>query len=236
MGWLDNILVALPPERRATLKRATGRDRPNSAPACRVNLSRQRASSRRIANRNMDELIGMCRMALADGAVDDAEARYLLQWIESNYQAIQQWPGNVLYERVATALIDGRIDPEEESELLEIIHKVAGGEPQADAPRVSGAIPFDDPAPPITFPDRSFLLTGQFVYGSRKLVSAAIEERGGILSATCTKKTQFLVIGTFGSDEWLHSTHGLKIMRAVELKEAGAGPAIVSERHWTDHL
>jgi hypothetical protein len=236
MGWLDELLKSVPADRKSALQRAAGRERPNSTEAGPVDPGRAASSRRRIANRNMDELIGMCRMVLADGAVDDSECRFLLQWIESNYQAVQQWPGNVLYERIAKAMVDGKIDPDEESELLDVLHKISGGAPQADAPRVSGAIPFDDPAPSITFPSQSFVLTGQFVYGSRKLVSAAIEERGGIISSGCSKKTRYLVIGTFGSEEWLHSTHGTKIIKAVELKESGAGPAIVSERHWTEHL
>src|SRR5688572_15754174 len=100
MGWLDDILKSVPAEKKAALKRAAGRERPNSMPAGRVDQGRQGAAKRRLANRNMDELIGMCRMVLSDGAVDDSEASFLLRWIESNFQAIQQWPGNVLYERI----------------------------------------------------------------------------------------------------------------------------------------
>lgn len=236
MGWLENLMVSVPPERKAALRRAAGRERPNSADAGPVNQGRAGAAHRRIATRNMDELIGMCRMILADGAVEDVEAQFLLDWVESNFQAVQEWPGNVLYQRIVSAMVDGKIDPDEESELLDVLHKVVGGPPSHDGPRVSGAIPFDDPAPQIAFLDRAFVLTGQFVYGTRKVVSAAIEGRGGSIASSCSSKTHYLVIGTFGSDEWLHSTHGTKIVRAVELKQTGKPLAIVSEKHWTDYL
>lgn len=236
MGWLGEILKSVPDEKKAELKRAAGRERPNSTPAGAVDPGRAGAAKRRIANRNMDELIGMCRMVLADGAVDDSEAKFLLHWVESNFQAIQQWPGNVLYERIFKAMADGSIDPAEESELLDVLHKISGGEPTADAPRVSGAVPYDDPAPGVVFQSRSFVCTGQFVFGTRKIVSAAIEERGGVVRPNCSGKTHYLVIGTFGSDEWLHSTHGTKILKAVELKQAGKELAIISERLWTEHL
>ena len=52
----------------------------------------------------------------------------------------------------------------------------------------------------------------------------------------CSGKTSFLIVGTFGSEEWLHSTHGTKIIRAVELKKEGAPLAIISERAWTETL
>ena len=63
-----------------------------------------------------------------------------------------------------------------------------------------------------------------------------IEERGGSIKDSCSKKTHYLVIGTFGSEEWLHSTHGTKIIRAVKLKQTGIPIAIVSEKHWTAML
>jgi NAD-dependent DNA ligase len=184
----------------------------------------------------MDELIGMCRMVMTDGAVDASEATTLLRWIETNYQAVSEWPGNILYDRVTAALVDGRIDPEEEKELLDVLAKVVGGPPAGGGPRVSGAIPFDSPEPPIVFDGRSFVITGQFVFGTRKAVVQAIEERRGAVADGCSGKTNFLIVGTFGSEEWLHSTHGTKIIKAVELKKAGKPIAIVTERHWTDHL
>lgn len=236
MGWLENVMRSVPEERREALRRAAGRRRPNSTEAGNVKSGRAGAAHRRIATRNMHELIGMCRMILADGAIDDAEAQCLLDWMQASFQAVQEWPGNILYERIINAMVDGHLDPEEESQLLDVIHKVAGGSPTQDAPRISGAIPFDDPAPAILFPRRSFVLTGQFVFGSRKIVAAAIEERGGAIAPGCSRKTDYLVIGTFGSEEWLHSTHGTKIVKAVELRESGKRPAIVSERHWTAHV
>jgi hypothetical protein len=48
---------------------------------------------------------------------------------------------------------------------------------------VNGAIPFDDPPLPILFNANCFALTGQFVYGPRRNVEAAIELRGGKVSA-----------------------------------------------------
>jgi hypothetical protein len=67
-------------------------------------------------------------------------------------------------------------------------------------------------------------------------VQQEIEEGGGIMKGGCSMETHYLLIGTFGSEEWLHSTHGTKIIKAIELKRSGAPLAIVSEKHWTSML
>jgi hypothetical protein len=183
----------------------------------------------------MDELIGMCRMALADGHVDDAKARFLLSWIENHFHARDVWPGNVLYERLSHAMVNGHIDPHEESDLLEVLSKVAGG-PPSEAPNVSGAIPFDNPCPAIEYGAHRFVLTGQFAYGPRKRVQDVIESRGGECTESVSKKCGYLIVGTFGSEEWLHSNFGTKIAKAVEMKAAGTHIGIVAEQHWVESL
>ncbi|HEY4341604.1 MAG TPA: BRCT domain-containing protein [Steroidobacteraceae bacterium] len=236
MSVFKRLLSALPAEHHVELTTALSRGRANSYDTSAPNVPRRLASERRVATRNMDELIGMCRMVLADSAVDDHEARFLLDWIEKNYLAASEWPGNILYPRLAAAMADGHLDPEEEAELLQVLAKVAGGPPAAAGPAVSGAVPYDDPPPTIAFPSNCFVLTGQFVYGPRTKITAVIESRGGHVASAVSKKCNYLVVGTFGSDEWLHSTHGTKIIKAIELKQDGTPIRILTERHWTDQL
>ncbi len=79
-------------------------------------------------------------------------------------------------------------------------------------------------------------MTGVFVYGARRDVESVIVEKGGRIATAPSGKTHYLVVGTFGSEEWLHSTHGTKILKAVELKRAGKSIVIVTEKHWTEHV
>ena len=237
MSLIRRAFGALEPEHRGELASALRPKRrlPNSNDDARPNIGRILTSERRVATRNMDELIGMCRMVLADGHVDDTEAKFLLNWIENHFHARDAWPGNILFERLSHAMVQGHIDPAEESELLEVLGKVAGGSP-GGSPDVSGAIPFDDPCPEIEYEAQRFVLTGQFVYGPRRRVEAVIEGLGGECSSTVTAKCGYLIVGTFGSEEWLHSNFGTKIATAVEMKVAGKQIRIVSEQHWTESL
>jgi NAD-dependent DNA ligase len=59
-----------------------------------------------------------------------------------------------------------------------------------------------------------------------------VEERGGLIGGGVSKKVHYLVVGSVGNEQWRHSTYGTKIMKAVELREAGASIAIVGEDHW----
>jgi NAD-dependent DNA ligase len=195
-----------------------------------------RLNWRRIADRQIDELIGMCRMAIGDGAVDSAEAKTLLSWLESNRQATDRWPANVLHERLARILADGKIDEDEERELLEVLAQVTGGPVEESLAKMSTSLPFCRPVPRIDFEDRVFCLTGQFCYGPRRFCQDAITQRGGIIATSPSRKIHFLVVGLIGSSEWLHSTHGRKIEKAVELREEGTPVHIVSEEHWVKAL
>jgi len=238
MSLINRVFGALEPEHRADLASALRPRRrlPNSNDDPKPNIGRILTSERRVATRNMDELIGMCRMVLADGHVDDNEAHLLLNWIESHYHAKDAWPGNMLYERLSHAMVQGHIDPAEESDLLEVLGKIAGGPPTTGHPGVSGAIPFDDPLPAILYQSQRFALTGRFVYGDRSRVEKAIESRGGECSDSVSAKCGYLIVGTIGSDEWLHSNFGTKIAKAVEMKTAGKQIKIVTEQHWAESL
>lgn len=238
MSLFKRVFAALEPDHRADLASALRPQRrlPNSNQDARPNIGRILTSERRVATRNMDELIGMCRMVLADGHVDDTEANFLLNWIESHFHAKDAWPGNILYERLSHAVVNGHIDPNEESELLEVLGKVAGGPPVMSQPSVSGAIPFDNPPPQIIYQNQRFVLTGQFAYGPRKRVQDVIESRGGECTESVSKKCGYLIIGTFGSEEWLHSNFGTKIAKAVEMKASGTHIGIVTEQHWAESL
>jgi hypothetical protein len=44
------------------------------------------------------------------------------------------------------------------------------------------------------------------------------------------------VIGEIGSRDWIHSTHGRKIEKAMDYNGRGCRIAIVGEQHWHGYL
>lgn len=238
MGIIHTIFGSLEPKDRAELARSVlPRHRLHSTSVeCRPTVANILGPERRVTTRGIVELVTLCRRVLDEDRVDETEAQFLLDWIEMNFHAKDTWPGIVLFERLSRAIVDRHLDPREELELLDVLRRVAIAPAAPSAPGPSGAIPFDDPPPAILYPTRRFVVTGQFVYGSRKRVEAAIVTRGGVCSSAVDRSVAYLIVGAFGAEEWRQDHFGTKIGEAVDLKLLGQPLAIVSERHWHEQL
>ena len=190
-----------------------------------------RAAAR--AEREIDELIGLCKGIVADGSVNQTEAEFLCRWLQLNSQATNSWPATVLYPRVKAMLLDGKLDQKEEGELLSLLLKTAGGDAaRLNAHSLSMNLPFNDPLPEIVIPDSQFCFTGKFISGTRQQCHANVVARGGLATESITKSLDYLVIGVIGSRDWIHSTFGTKIQKAVAIRDDGFPLAIISEEHF----
>lgn len=189
----------------------------------------------RLNDRMIDELVGLCRGVLFDGSVSDGEADALLRWLEVNREISHHWPANVLYRRIARMMTDQFLDPEEQRELLETLLEITGA-PSRDASVKSGStgLPLCSPLPKVSFPEKLFCFTGKFASGTRKQVQDAVIALGGAVKNSPTNNTNYLVIGSIGSADWIHSTHGRKIEKAVELRSAGRTIKIIAEEYWAE--
>lgn len=191
-----------------------------------------------IVDRQIDELIGIVKGVTADGMVSQEEVEFLLSWMNANRKAAQLWPAKALYPRLAEAIVDGKMSIENESELLGLLIKTVGGN---TAPRYGNAsdssrLPLTEPTEPVSFHGRIFCFTGAFNSGTRRWCEEQIERRGGVSASGITRKLHYLVIGDIGNENWLHSTHGRKIEKAVEYNASGCRISIVGEEHWYNHL
>lgn len=188
-------------------------------------------------DRGIHELLGLCRGVLADGAVTDAEARLLHDWIRVNPELSVAWPIDVLSRRLLGTSADGVIDSVERMELAELLREIVGGETGVVVGEyASTTLPFDRPPPIVTFEDSKFVFTGKFAFAPRSVCEAVTQERGGTCESSITKRTNFLVVGTFGSTHWAHTSFGRKILKAVDYRESGVPISIIGEDHWAAAL
>ena len=187
--------------------------------------------------REIDELIGLCKGIVADGTVNVDEARFLQGWLESNRESHSTWPCSVLYPRIQSMLDDGRLQDEEERELLGLLIQVTGGNPRTlDAHSLTSTLPLNRPIPDVLIPSKSFCFTGKFLYGTRSKCQEAIVSRGGKAIENITEELDYLVIGLVGSRDWVHSTFGRKIEKAVGYRDKGIPITIVAEEHFIHAL
>ncbi len=188
--------------------------------------------------RSIDELLGLCKGILADGRLVQAEAEFLADWLRTNWERADAWPVNVLQPRLEAMLADGVLDQEEKAELLEMLRKLIGQSNTAadeSFENYSTALPLDDPLPPVVFPERRFVFTGKFACGSRKKCIQVTEAQGGECANAVSGRVHYLVIGLVGSRDWIHTSYGRKIEKAVALREKGREIAIIPEEHWAKY-
>lgn len=194
-----------------------------------------RYSRARLDDRQITELIGIARGLIADGTLNDGEIEYFTKWLA----ATEGLTGNpvvaTLLDRFHAVLEDGIVDPEERAELFEALHRFTGSDFEVGEALKSTTLPLCAPAPRLVFAGARFTFTGSFVFGSRRDCEAAVTDRGGE-AGSLRRDTRFLVIGEYASDDWIHSTYGRKIEKAVGMRDAGVPIHIVSEAHWRDAL
>lgn len=190
----------------------------------------------RVQDRLIDELIGICRGVIADGIVDEKEAIFIGQWIENHRDIAAKWPVNVLYARLTEMLKDGALSPDEQRQLLETLRDITGESTMFVEPNRSTTLPLDRPAPAVEFKGKTFCLTGRFVFGSNLECEEIIIDLGGSVVPAPGRDTDYLVIGELCSPEWVHTSFGRSIERAMELKNQGYPLGIISEEHWVNAL
>jgi NAD-dependent DNA ligase len=192
----------------------------------------------RRTERDLSEMLGLAKGMLADGIVNDEEARFLSDWGLNHPDALVQWPVNLIFTRLHQFFADGRIDERERVELNDLLAQLVGG----TASLLLGyegatTLPLDVPPPSVVWPDQIFVFTGQFAYGTREDCETEVTSRGGVCDRNVTLRTSFLVIGTFGSEDWAHSSFGRKIEKAMDLRRRGVPSIrIVGEDHWATAL
>lgn len=189
----------------------------------------------RITCRQVDELTGLARGLCADGVLNQLEVEFLEKWLAANIGLTGNAIINALYSRVAEVLSDGALDAAEREELLHTLDAFSGNDIELGEALKPTSLPLCEPPPELTFAGRAYCFTGTFSYGRRPVCEKAVTDRGGSCGSL-TRKTHVLVVGTYATESWKHSSFGHKIMKAAEMRDTGIPIAIVSEAHWVRHL
>lgn len=182
----------------------------------------------------VNQLIGIVNGVMADQVLNDDEIFHLQQLLLNDKELSSCWPGNAILARIEDVLCDGVITQEERTDLMEMLNGLTGQSKAMEAGMVSGAstmLPVNNNVD-VTHEDKLFCLTGKFVTGSRMHCEKIIINRGGHVGNSLTKKHDYLVIGELSSRDWMFSSYGRKIEKAIELKEQGEGIEIISEDRW----
>lgn len=197
----------------------------------------QQAIKQRSFVKSVQSLMGICSGLIADGALNDAEINFLNTWLREHSDVIAEWPGNLIANRVTSVLSDGMITDIERQDLLVTLQDLTGnffletGVAQQDTP----ALPVDH-VEHFNFVGANVCFTGKFVFGTREACQRAIERIGGVSADSVTKQLDCLIIGALCSPDWINTTYGRKIEKAIAYRAEHGKPIIISEHRWTELL
>ena len=189
----------------------------------------------RISSRQVDELVGLARGLCADNLLNQTEVEFLQKWLAANLEVSDNPIVATLFWRIQECLADGKVDDDERADLLHSLQSFAATDFELGEVLKPASLPLCDPPPALSFLEINYCFTGTFSFGGRRDCESAVAERGGRFGSL-TRKTNVLVIGSYATDSWKHSTFGHKIMKASELRDAGVPISIVSESHWMSFL
>lgn len=188
--------------------------------------------SERIENKNVDECIGICKGVLSDNEFNEDEKKFLLEWIKNHNLA-----NHTIVKDVYLALNnkDKSLD-----DLKNILIAFTGGvAPSNEIKSMSSILPIEKDLSSIEFKDKIFCLTGKFAsaIGNRKAIEDIIVDKDGSCKDTVTHDLDYLVIGEFGNDDWIHSNSGRKIEKAMKYRDSTHSKLkIISEKQLLQYL
>ncbi|WP_271273801.1 BRCT domain-containing protein [Aliamphritea hakodatensis] len=182
----------------------------------------------------INNILGFIQGITADNILNDQEIYELQQQIKLS--SLDEWPVSILRTRLNSILKDQLITEEERTDLLELLSNFSTNFLQTGSTEatVTSISLHDDK---VDFNGKSFCFTGTFASGSRKQCENATINQGATISKNVTKNLNYLVTGSIITKDWIHSSYGRKIEKAMEYQ---ADPTcqlhIISEEDWLEAI
>ena len=189
-----------------------------------------------MADRQIDQLIGLAQGILADGIVNQAEAETLQSWLRANQATDNPYVSRLL-DQVEDVLKDGILDEDEGRALHDALMSWTGGGGTDGEEATTASLPLDPDPRIVRIAGNIFVFTGTCVFGTRTMMHDATIRAGGTVERNITKQTNFVVLGTYVTPAWAHQSFGRKIEKAMEYRDRkGTGLQIVHEEDWMHAL
>lgn len=181
----------------------------------------------------VNTLYGLIMGITADQIVNDEEFHFLNIWLLDNEIYTNTFPLNVVKRRINDILADGIITSEERENFYQDLLKISGGTYHETGSATSQSTGYGSEEPDLLIIDGSkFCLTGAFVTGTRDKCEQIITQLGGKPVKTVTQDLNYLVIGALASRDWIATSHGRKIEKALHYQGKGHPVIILSEETW----
>jgi len=181
--------------------------------------------------RKIDQMVGFLSGIASDGVLNDEEIDAMSAWLEKNHTIKGVWPASIVANRLELILEDGIVTDEEREDLLVTVNQIVGTEVEPSGINIEASTEvWEDDMDSLKIAQSMFCLTGDFVSGDRNSIDTMLRCMGAETMTNVNKKTDYLVIGTLASRDWLYTSHGRKIEKALLLKRDGSAIKVFTER------
>jgi len=189
------------------------------------------------ADEVITRLTGIARGITADEVLNDKEIHHLKGWLNRCGEWRDQWPINVVADKVHEVLKDGVVTREERDHLYSVLVDLMGGHVSEHGETAGTSTRLGvERVECVEFEDKVFCFTGKFIAGTRQACEQLTIEKGASTHPGITKKINYLVVGGLSSRDWANTSFGRKIEKAIELKEKGLSIRIIDEESWVKCL
>ena len=203
-----------------------------------MDLNKHKKMEASLIIKSLNSLMGIIAGVVGDGELNNKEILFLKTWCDENRHIAGEYPANIIFRSIHEVLIDNVITEEERDHLLHVLKNISGN----DFSNTGSALPehiesiFDND-PTVIFANNEFVFTGEFMFGTRVACQQAVTRRGATVKDYVTHKTNYLVIGTRSSPDWITQNFGRKIQKAAEMASSGDFEiSVLREVDWTISL
>lgn len=189
---------------------------------------------------DLQTLQGLCHGILADGDISDKEVLDLNTWLVENEHLSNYYPYDEIRSLMLSILSDNKIDDEEKLVLKAYFKQFVNLENKLIQKQIddetfdvsiSGLCTSD---PNVTFPEKTFCITGVLKRGNRESLQNDIKKLGGIPTDSITKRTDYLIVGDNGNPAWAFSCYGRKVEKALSFRKEGHTIVLIHEFDFAD--
>lgn len=175
--------------------------------------------------KQLHELTAIVKNIISDNVLSDDEIHLLSGWTKQNEHLKGNYPFDVISNALNAVLEDGIITEDERIYLMDILSNYDNPVEQQSSDTSN-----------VTIAGSKIVLTGEFALGSRDEVSKKLENLGAEVQKNVTKKTDYVIVGGYGSSDWAHGNYGTKVKKALELQTKGANIMIIKEDDFLKNL
>ena len=166
----------------------------------------------------INKLNGILIGILCDDFLSDSELLALNSWLKDNDYLSGNYPFDIIYTSVNKVLEDGIIDEGERNYLFNLFKKISD-----PLEYTENKLSIDD------LKNKIVCLSGDFINCSKAEFANTLIDLGAIVKDTVTRKTEILIVGGNGSEQWSCGNYGNKVKKALELQEQGNSIVILKE-------